>query len=130
MGEAIAEIRLWHRTQKTSVPLSCRSMLIFDYLARHQHLGQSAAQIAAGLSIDPFARQHGAYAGATRNLSKKVSRSAVKQQIMRIRSGLRQAFREASLKLDPASVLLSEETTVSEVRYRLKASVIWEHSEL
>jgi len=49
-GEMIAEVRLFHRSRRISVPLSLRLMLLFDYLARHQHLGQSAAQIAAGLS--------------------------------------------------------------------------------
>lgn len=126
-GEAIAEIRLLHRTKEVSVPLSLRLMLLFDYLARHKHLGQNAAQIAAGLSTDPFTRQHGAYAHATSSLAKKTSRTAVKQQIMRLRIGLQQAFRKAGLSLDPDRVLLSELTTTNEVRYRLKAAVIWEH---
>jgi hypothetical protein len=126
-GEVIAEIRFLHRRREVPVRLSLRLMLLFDYLARHKNLGQNAPQIAAGLTIDPFARQHGAYASATVNLRKKVSRAAVKQQIMRLRIGLRQAFRKAGLSLDPDRVLLSEPTTTNEVRYRLKASVIWEH---
>ena len=85
--------------------------------------------MAAGLSADPFTQQHGAYARATSNLAKRMSRTAVKQQIMRLRAGLQQAFRKAGLSLDPDRVLLSEPTTTNEVRYRLKASVIWEHRE-
>lgn len=103
-------------------------MLLFDYLARHKHLGQNAGQIAAGLSTDPFTRQYGAYARATSSLVKKVGRTAVKQQIMRLRLGLQQAFRKAGLNLDPGRVLLSEPTMTNEVRYRLKAAVIWEHT--
>jgi hypothetical protein len=126
-GEVIGEIRLLHRTKAVPVLLSLRLMLLFDYLARHKHLGQNAPQIAAGLTIDPFVRQHGAYARATVNLRKKVSRAAVKQQIMRLRGGLQQAFRKVGLNLDPERVLISEATTTNEVRYRLKAAVIWEH---
>lgn len=127
--EAIAEIWLWHRKQRIPLPLSCRSMLLFDYLARHQHLAQSAAQIAAGLNVDPFTRQHGRYSNGTSSLRKTVSRTGVKQQIMRLRVGLRRAFCKAGLNLDPTRVLLSEETTINEVRYRLRVCVIWEHSE-
>jgi hypothetical protein len=128
-GEAIAEVRFIHRRREIAVPVSLRLMLLFDYLARHKHLGQNAGQIAAGLSADPFTRQHGAYAGAKAGLSKGASRTSVKQQIMRLRAGLRFAFRKAGLSLAPNRVLISEETTVNEVRYRLKASVSWEHFE-
>jgi len=126
-GEAIAEIRVLHRTRTISVPLSLRLMLLFDYLARHKQLGQSASQIAAGLSTDPFTRQHGAYAHASSILVKRMSRTAIKQQIMRLRLGLQQAFRKAGLSLDANRVLRSEPTTTNEVRYLLRASVIWEH---
>jgi hypothetical protein len=129
-GEAIAEVRLLHRTQQIPVPLSLRLMLLFDYLARHKYLVQNAGQIAAGLSADPFTREHGKYVSARSSLSKRLSRTAVKQQIMRLRIGLNLAFREARLNLNPTRVLLSEETTTNEVRYRLRASVIWEHAEL
>jgi hypothetical protein len=128
-GEAIAEVRLIHRRRETTVPLSLRLMLLFDYLARHKSLGQSAGQIAAGLSADPFTRQHGAYAGAKARLKKTVSRTSVKQQVMRLRTGLRRALRKAGLNLDPKRILISEMTVVNEVRYRLKAVVQREHQE-
>jgi hypothetical protein len=128
-GEVIADILFLHRTKRISLPLSLRLMLVFDYLGRCRHLGQNAGQIAAGLSIDPFTRRHGAYAGARLTLSRKVSRRAVKQQIIRLRAALRQAFQKAGLSFDPRRVLISEESATNEVRYRLKASVNWEHLE-
>jgi hypothetical protein len=128
-GEAIAEVCLLHRGKIIPIPLSTSLMLLFDYLARHKHLGQGAAQIAAGLSVDPFTRRHGAHAGATASLAKKVSRTAVKQQIMRLRVGLRLAFHNAGISLDPGRVLVSEVTLTNEVRYCLRASVNWQHSE-
>jgi hypothetical protein len=126
-GEMIAEICLLHRTREISLPLPSRLMLLFDYLARHRHVGQCAAQIAAGLSVDPFSRRHGAYAKAGANLIRGVSRTAVKQQVMRLRSGLGRAFRKAGISLDPRRVVLSERTATNEIRYRLKANVSWEH---
>lgn len=128
-GEAITEIRLLHRTRQLPVPLSLRLLLLFDYLARHKRLGQNAGQIAAGMSADPFTQQHGDYARAKSSLRRRVSRTAVKEQIMRLRAGFRRAFREAGVTLDPARVLVSDETITNEVRYRLKASVSWEHWE-
>lgn len=126
-GEAIAEVVLSHRTKRIPLPLSLRQLLLFDYLARHQCLTQCAAHIATGLNCDPFTRRHGAHCGANARLNKKVSRTAIREQIMRLRAGLRLTFRKAGLSLDPCRVLISEETTTNEVRYRLKASVNWEH---
>lgn len=128
-GEAIAAAFLWHRQQKICLPFGYRTSLLFDYLARHKRFAQSATQIAAGMSIDPFIRRHGAYAGAKKRLNNSVSRTTIKTQIMRLRTGLQWGFRQAKLNLDAFHVLISEETTVNEVRYQLKASVSWEHSE-
>lgn len=128
-GEAIAEVRFLHRRKQIAVPLSLRLMLLFEYLARHNRLGQNAGQIAAGMSDDPFMQRHGDYARAKSSLRRRVSRTAVKTQIMRLRAGLRRAFQKAGLSLDPCRVLTSEETTSNEVRYRLRASVDWEHLE-
>jgi hypothetical protein len=128
-GEAIAEVQLMHRTRVFSVPLSTRLMLLFDYLARHRRMPQSASQIAAGLSVDPFCQEHGAYANAQETLSKDVSRTALKQQIMRLRAALRSAFRQAGLGIDPDRVLISEATEGNEVLYRLKIAVEWLHME-
>jgi hypothetical protein len=128
-GEAIGNVELAHRARRFLVSLSTSLLLLFDYLARHRHTGQSASQIAAGLSADPFCQEHGAYAGAHGFLSKNLSRTAVKQQIIRLRAALASAFREARLGIDVNRVLTSEETDGNEVRYRLRASIDFEHFE-
>ncbi len=128
-GEVIGDIRLLHRRREISVPLSLRLLLLFDYLARHRHLAQSASQIAAALSADPFSQEHGFYANAQETLGKELSRTAVKQQVMRLRAALGSAFRKGGLSLNPNRVLVSEETEGNEVRYRLKISVDWQHVE-
>jgi hypothetical protein len=51
-------------------------------------------------------RQHGAYARTTSSLAKRTSRTAVKQQIIRLRVGLRLAFHKAGLSLDPGRILV------------------------
>jgi hypothetical protein len=128
-GEAIAEVQMMHRRKAFSVPLSTRLLLLFDYLARHKGMPQSASLIAAGLSVDPFSQEHGFYANAEETLSKDLSRTAVKQQIVRLRAALRSAFRKAGLNIDPSRVVISTETEMNEVRYRLKAAVEWRHLE-
>lgn len=128
-GEAIAGIRLRYRGRQFSLMLSTRLLLLFDYLARHRHLGQSVSQIAAGLSVDPFSQEHGAHANAHETLSKDLSRTAMKQQLFRLRGALQVTFHEAGLNLDVNRVLVAEQTEGNEVLYRLKISVDWEHRE-
>lgn len=128
-GEAIADVRLIHRARLHSFAVSTRPLLLFDYLARHMCLPQSASQIVAGISVDPFCQQHGYHADLHENINKKLSRNAIKQQIVRLRAALRGAFRDAGLNIDPDRVLTAEEIAGNEVRYRLKASVEWQHIE-
>jgi len=128
-GEAIADVRLWHRGREFSLALSTRPLLLFDYLGRHMRLGQSASHIVAGISADPFCQQHGYHADLHENINKKLSRNAIKQQIVRLRAALRSVFREADLNIDPDRVLIAEEIAGNEVRYRLKATIEWRHLE-
>jgi hypothetical protein len=123
----IAEIRLIYRGKEVPLPLSLRLMLLFEYLARTSYLGQNARQIAAGLSGDIFTRQHGSYATRRKTLRFDVSRTAVKQQISRLRAGLGKAFKKAGLHLNPERVVISESTVTNEVRHKLKAAVTWVH---
>jgi len=81
------------------------------------------------MNIDEFYRRHGTNAKTKALVNKGMSRTAIKEQIMRLRMGLRLAFREVGLNFDPANVVISEPTTTNEVRYRLRASVRWQHSE-
>jgi hypothetical protein len=126
-GEEVATVCLIHRGRLISLRFSLALRMLFDYLARHRHLAQSASQIAVGMTADPFCQLHGANSGAKADLTKRVSRAAVKQQIMRLRVGLSGAFREGGLMLDPTRVIVSETTLTNEVRYRLRVAVSWQH---
>lgn len=102
---------------------------MFDYLARYRHFAQSASQIAAGMTADPFCEQHGWNVKSKARLRKTVSRQAVRLQMLRLRRSLAAAFRKAGLRLNAGMVIVSETTATNEVRYRLKAAVSWEHSD-
>lgn len=128
-GEEVLGIWVIYRRREFPIPLGLRLRLLLDFLARHRYIAQSAGQIAAGMNYDEFFRRHGSNARTRTLVTGGVSRTAIKQQIMRLRAGLRRAFHEAGLSLDPIRVLRSEETTANEIRYRLKAFVRWEHSE-
>jgi hypothetical protein len=126
-GEEIAWALLVYRSREYLLKLSLSLLLLFDYLARNRWLPHSARQIVAGMRADPFYTKHGANVRTDGKQTRKISRSAVKEYIKRIRRALEEAFREAGLKLDPFDVLVSEPTESNDVRYRLKATVEWIH---
>jgi hypothetical protein len=126
-GEEIVAVHLLNRAKEFLVPLSCTLLLMFDYLANHAHLPQSAAQITAGMKADPFYHRHGANAATHVRLTRKINRSSIKVYIERLRTALMQAFRNARIQIDPFSVLVSEQTLSNEVGYRLRAHFEWIH---
>ncbi len=126
-GEEIAAVYLIHQGREFLVPLSLTLRILFDFLARHPHLPQSATQIAAAMYAEPFYRRHGFHASRHAKLTRKISRSSVKEFVKRIRQALDCASREAGLCIDPQQVLLSQGTVTNEVVYRLKATTEWIH---
>jgi hypothetical protein len=126
-GEEVAAVFLNHRALEIVVPLPLTLRLLFDFLAGYSHLPQSAAQISGAMHADPFYQKHGAYVRTGATLTRKISRSSVKEFIKRIRQALEQTFREANLAVDPRTVVVSERTVGNEVGYRLRATVEWIH---
>jgi len=124
-GEEVSHVLLVSRGKQTIVPLALATRLVFDYLARTRHLPQTATQIAAGMRLKDFYRDHGLNSGEPS--VRKICRTAVKEYVKRIREALAVAFPKAALPLDPMRVLVSEATDGSEVLYRLKASIEWLH---
>ena len=126
-GEEVAGVYLVHRSQFYSLRLSLALRMLIDYLAKHSHFPQSASQIEAGMRADAFYIRHGDNAMLHNGLKRRISRSAIKEYIKRLRLALGLAFRQAGLNLDPLRVVVSEPTVMNEVGYRLKASVEWFH---
>jgi hypothetical protein len=128
-GEEIFAVYLVHRGREFSLPLSLALRILFDYLARHSRLPQSAAQIEAGIRGDRFYTQHAAAAMGKGKFTRSIPRSYVRVYIGRLRSALARAFRKADMSMDPRDVLLSEATVMNESGYRLKATIEWFHME-
>jgi hypothetical protein len=59
--------------------------------------------------------------------TRKISRSAIKEYVKRIRRALALAFSEAGLHLDSSRVLVSKTTMGNEVHYQLRARIEWAH---
>lgn len=124
-GEEIWTISLIHRRFETRLPLSLALRQIVNYLAETRHVPQSATQIAAGVHRSAFYTRHGMNSGV--RSKRKVSRSAIKEYVKRIRRALGSAFREAGLHLDPKRVLVSKATVGNEIHYQLRATIQWVH---
>jgi hypothetical protein len=126
-GEECAAIFLFQDGREFCLPLSLTARLVFDFLAKHPRLPQSAAQITAAMKADPFYHLHGANAAAHVRLTRKISRSSIKVYVERLRIALQQTFRDAEIQIDPFSVLVSKETSSNEVGYQLRARIEWIH---
>jgi hypothetical protein len=101
--------------------------LLFDFLARHTHLPQSATQIEAGIRADRFYTQHAAAVMGNKKFTRSISRSSVRVYIERLRSALEDAFLEAGLLMDAHAVVVAEETVMNAVGYLLRGNFQWVH---
>jgi len=128
-GEEVAAVHFIFRGREFFVRLGGALLLLFDYLARHSRLPQTASQIALRIQGDAFCQKHGANAGDGVRLVRKINRSSVKVYIERLRVALGQAFHDARVPLDPYAVLVSEEMSSNQVGYQLKATFEWIHVE-
>ena len=126
-GEEVVATLLVSRGQAYQLRLSLSGRLLLDYLARHRHCAQSAAQISAGIGADEFYQEHAANAGACMKMLRRIPRSCIKVQVARLRKAFGLAFREAGIQFDPSGVIASRPTVSNEVGYILKAVVEWSH---
>jgi hypothetical protein len=100
--------------------------LLFDYLAIHRRSAQSATQIAAGM-CSQFYEEHGSNSGTPSK--RRISRSAVKEYVKRIRKALGIAMQEEGFACRHPELLISHRTVGNEVLYSLHAAVGWIHQE-
>lgn len=91
-------------------------------------IGASAGQIEAGIRANLFYAQHAATAMGVKKFTRRISRSAVKVYIQRIRLAIEDACWQAGLQMGPHTVLVSQETIMNEVGYQIKASFNWIHT--
>jgi hypothetical protein len=124
-GEEVFAVFLLSRGDRILIRLPLALRLIFDYLARHRRVPQSATEIASGMRATAFYRDHGANSGVPSR--RKISRTAVKEYVKRIRVALADALDAARLPLNANTVLESVATPGNEVLYALRATVAWLH---
>lgn len=127
-GEEILAVCLIHRGREYCLPLSLALRILFDYLARHSRLPQSAAQIEAGIRAECFYTQHAATVMGKDRFIRSIPRSYVRVYIERLRSALDTVFCEAGFLMNARVVLLSVPTVMNEVGYRLKVTAEWTHN--
>jgi len=129
--ECLAGEEIWgivllvHGGREIPLPLSLALRQLVNYLAETRHIPQSAAQIAAGMCRSAFYAKHGMNSGIASG--RRVTRSAVKEYVKRLRRALSLASREAGINLDPLRVLVSRQTVTNEVQYQLRATIQWVH---
>jgi hypothetical protein len=126
-GEEITAVFLVHRGKEYHLPLALSLRILFDYLARHSGLPQSAAQIESGIRADRFYTQHATTVMGKDKFTRSIPRSCVRVYIERLRSALENVFLEAGLLVDAHAVVVAEETVMNEVGYRLRATFDWVH---
>jgi len=124
-GEEIWAISISHRGQEKVLPLSLALRQVVNYLAETRHIPQSATQIAAGMRRSAFYVKHGMNSGIPSK--RRISRSAVKEYVKRIRKAFGLSFCEIGLDLDPKRVLVSKTTMGNEIHYQLRARIEWIH---
>jgi len=128
-GEEIAGTKIFYRGRWYWIPWSPTHMIVVDLLCRNRYrlIGLDAWQITAKLQSDPFVLQHATNAPGHQVRPARTSRTAVRQQIKRVRSVLTKLIEEEGLDLKADDIIRSEETSTRVVRYRIACDVSWEH---
>jgi len=129
-GEEVAGVYLIHRGREYFLKLPLALRLLFDYLARHTHLPQSATQIEAGIRAERFYAEHATVVMGAEKFTRSIPRSYVRVYIERLRLALKRVFQEANLELTADAALISQQTVMDEVGYQLRASFEWLHDDL
>ena len=129
-GEEVAAVYLVYRGQEYHLRLSLALLLLFDYLARHTHLPQSATQIEAGMRAKQLYQEHAANARSTQKFTRSIPRSYIRVYISRLQLAIEEVLRRAELSMDPCAVLITQDTVTNEVLYSLKAIFEWRHTDV
>ena len=121
-GQEACAVFLVERGREYQLRLTLAPRIVFDYLANHCRLAQSARQIELGIRADDFYKFHAKNANGRTVLTRQIPRSSIKVHVSRLHQALGMAFQEAGMLIDPRSVLIVQDTVGNEVGYRLKAT--------
>ena len=129
-GEEIAAVFLVNHAYEYQLRLSLTQRILFDFIARHSRLAQSARQIELGIRADDFYKLHATNAHGRATVARRIPRSSIKEHIRRLHHALELVFQEAGIGIDPHRVLVVQDTVGNEVGYKLKATCSWTHIDL
>ena len=129
-GEEVFAVFLVYRGHEYQLRLSLTQRIIFDFLARHSRVAQSARQIELGIRADDFYKLHAKNAGGRALITRRIPRSSIKEHMRRLHQALGMVFQEAGLAIDPWSVLIVQGTVGNEVGFKLKATCSFSHIDL
>ncbi len=121
-GQEVFAVFLGYRGREYQLQLTLAQRIVFDYLANHCRLAQSARQIELGIRADDFYKFHAMNANGRTVLTRRIPRSSIKEHVRRLHQALGMVFREAGLGIDPRSVLIVHHTVGNEVGFKLKAT--------
>jgi len=126
-GEEVAAVWLMQGGRRYTLSLTTATLIMFDYIARHRALPQTASQIESGLRRMLFYAKHGSRSGRRRH--RRFVRTTVKEYVKRIRRAIAAALKKARVPMKSQTVLASRRTVGNEVGYQLKATITWVHTE-
>jgi hypothetical protein len=129
-GEEVFAVFLVYRGSEYQLRLTLAQRIVFDFLARHSRLAQSARQIELGIRADDFYKFHAKNANGRTVITRRIPRSSIKEHIRRLLQAVGWAFQEAGIAMDPRKVLIAQDTAGNEVVYKLKATCTWTHIDL
>jgi len=123
-GEDVVAAYLSYRARDYQLQFSTTTTLLFDFLARHRRIAQTASEIERSIRSDAFC------IAQRRRIQRPKAlphRTSIKMHVKRIRVALASAFKDAGFLLDPADVLISQVTNGNQVAYQLRATIAWQH---
>jgi hypothetical protein len=131
VGEAVNSAHLLHSGVRIRIPIAPAPLLLLDYLGRRAvRRPLRLEEIANGMNAEEFY-----YFWLGRQKDHTVSSDSVKMNINRIRKSFAEAFKSASLKIDPDTILATErigdesaEDDFDSTVYRLRVNIVIEHS--
>ena len=126
-GEEVFAAAVVHRGHEHYLNLPLALLLLLDYLSHHRRVAQSSIQIEAGFRASAFYAEHGVNAMRNLQMTRSITKAAVKEYVKRLRRALTLAFYKAGLRIDPWKVVLSQPTVTNQVGYRLQGRVEWIH---
>lgn len=126
-GEDVIAILIVYRGRRYRIPWGPTHLILVDFLCRRRWIALDAWQIAAKMAEDPFVQQHGMNAPGSHRRPARTSRTAVRQQIKRIRDVLTELISRKGLPFDARAIIRSEGTSTSVTGYRITVDVTWQH---